>query len=145
MAFPFSFKGPELLTPSSTKRIDVVSYQGRLIGAAELFIGKVRQITYAFIYYIEIRPAFRGQGICGQLLQEVNKFLEESRRLGLLQNFLNAPDSTYNFYEHYGWLPIPWQGRKKWMYYPSREIDSKLFPQLIFDAQRRAQRIINKL
>lgn len=144
MRVPF-LKPPDLRLPTPIKNFEIFDANGRSIGIAELIMGRVRKIHYAYLYHIAIEPSARGNGLGSQLLQEVNNFLRTSQRLGLLQNFLDDPTSPTSFYRRHGWLVVPEVAIGKWMYYPSIKVAPELFPQLIYDAQHRAQRIINKI
>ena len=95
-------------------KLELRDDKGEEIGYAE-FEYYSDPFPFYYVAFISVADKYLKKGFGGNILRQVNGFLDSKGRAGLLINAVEQNDPARSMYERYGWVPVP--GKKDWLAY----------------------------
>ncbi|MDB5264811.1 MAG: hypothetical protein JWN64_382 [Parcubacteria group bacterium] len=108
-------KGPEIKYVSPKESLEEEGYPERRL---DLFVGGEKIGAATIDYYskplrlfqvtdLYVEHEFSGQGYASQIMEQVEKFLKDRKRPGVLVDAIIDGNPAKGMYERRGWKPVP--------------------------------------
>ncbi|MCR4312101.1 MAG: GNAT family N-acetyltransferase [Candidatus Uhrbacteria bacterium] len=83
-------------------RLKLLDSKGELAGFAEMvYFGK--PVPMYYLEYMQINESHRGKGYGGELIEQVNAFIKDKGKMGLLVNAIEEDKASHDMYLAHGW------------------------------------------
>lgn len=95
---------------------------------------------FFYVDFVSVEPLRRGQGFGSAVLEQVNQFLKEKAKAGLLESSISPRNPAYGLYQRHGWQPVP--GADEWF---SFNLPKNLPPERIQKAMQAVEKSYRKM
>jgi len=83
-------------------RLKLLDNEGKLVGFAELVYFS-KPISAYYLEYMRVTKERRGQGFGSELIEQVNAFLKEKGKMGILVDAIEEDQAALGMYLSHGW------------------------------------------